>query len=142
MKSDHKYMLQQIAETKCMDTDNESKENKSTEIRITFLSKWGHPHLCQLDENDHLDINYKPTKLCSHYKKGKGKDEQIRLNRIIVQESHQYKSKFEIQYDKIFTTDTKNLWTDYTYRKFFQNRVLIELIEKPPTLKKLSRKRN
>ena len=38
MKSDHKYMLQQIAETKCMDSDNKSKENKTKMIHSSDLT--------------------------------------------------------------------------------------------------------
>ena len=101
------------------------------------MNKWGHPHLCQLDENDHLDINYKPIKLCSHYKKGKAKDEQIRLNRVIITDMEQFKSKLEIHNDKLLTLKVTGVWASYSFKRFFNDRVLLELIEAPPTLKKL-----
>ena len=121
----------------CKDIDSESKEDKLTQLKMEFLNKWGHPHLCQMDDNNNIEIHYKPIKLCSHYKKGKAKDEQLTLNKLAIEEANQFKSKFELQREKAFVKNINNTWVAYTFKNFFEARVLVELLEAPPTLNRV-----
>ena len=54
-------MINQIATIQYSDDDPEKIEDQITNIRFSFLSKWGHPYICQLTESDLLLINFNPS---------------------------------------------------------------------------------
>ena len=93
-------MINQIASIRYSDEDPETIEEKIVTIRSFFLSKWGHPYICQLDKDDLLFINFRPTKFCSHWKKGDAKTKQNLINREIIEWNNTHKTKFDLQRDK------------------------------------------
>ena len=79
-------MINQIASIRYSDDDPEKIEDQITSIRFSFLSKWGHHYICQLNDNDLLFIKLHPIKLCSHWKKGEAKNKQNMAKRKTTKE--------------------------------------------------------
>ena len=101
LKVDHMIMTTQLAKIKHLDDSPENiEEKKVIPIKSYFLKKWGHPFLCEIDENDSLTINFNPIKLCSHWKKGEAKNKQKAINKEITSLNDQYKSLFDLKREK------------------------------------------
>ena len=117
-------MTTQLAKIKHLDDSPESIEEKAIPIKSYFLKKWGHPFLCEIDENDSLTINFNPIKLCSHWKKGEAKNKQKATNREITSLNDQYKTLFDLKREKLQKIEISALWYKLMYKKFMDDHVI------------------
>ena len=117
-------MTSQLIKVKHSDDSAENIEEKTIPIRNFFLKKWGHPFLCEIDDNDSLTINFNPIKLCSHWKKGKAKDRQNAINKETVSLNNQYKTSFDLRREKIQQNEISTLWYQIVYKKFMTDHVI------------------
>ena len=117
-------MINQIASIRYNDDDPKKIEDQITNIRFSFLSKWGHPYICQLNENDLLFINLHPIKLCSHWKKGEAKSKQNMVNKEITAWNNAHKTKFDLQRDKLLKNTILSNWQRASYKEYIRSHII------------------
>ena len=120
-------MINQIATIQYSDDDPEKIEDQITNIRFSFLSKWGHPYICQLNESDLLLINFNPIKLCNHWKKGEAKNKQNMINKETIAWNDAHKTKFDLQREKLLKNTILSNWQKASYKEYFKSHIITHL---------------
>ena len=127
LKVDHMIMINQIASIRLSDEDEGKIEEQITTTRSLFLSKWGHPFICQLNESDLLFINFNPIKLCSHWKKGEAKNKQNIINKEITTWNNEHKTKFDLQREKLLKSSILSNWQKTSYQEYINSHIIPHL---------------